>query len=145
MAGFMPARVLLRIIFWASVLGFAWRGAAAISTPELFPPGCTVLLLTGVAGDSESENTYQEQLKGWTDLVQSGSESHKVILLCEHPEALGWPSKPELQLMPANRTNFIQVASALNHATNPVVVIVFGHGGRQGPSPVFHLTGPRLT
>ena len=145
MAGFPPVRALLRNILWASVLGCAWRGFAAVPSSELFPAQCTVLLLAGLAGDSESENAYHEQLKDWVELIQGRAEPHHIILLCEHPESLGWPSAPQLELMPANRTNFIHLAGALTRTTNPVVVIAFGHGGRQGATPVFHVPGPRLT
>jgi hypothetical protein len=33
----------------------------------------------------------------------------------------------------------------LEGQTNPLVVIAWGHGGRQGKNPVFHVRGPRLT
>src|SRR5262249_30740598 len=53
--------------------------------------------------------------------------------------------RPQLKTMAATRTNFIELSSSLAKASGPVMVIAFGHGGRQGSTPVLHVRGPRLT
>src|SRR5690242_9647240 len=122
MAGFLPSRAVLRSMVWASLLGAAWSGAAADVSSTLFPAHGDVLLLAGIPGDSESENTYREQLKGWVELIQGHSEPHKIVLLCDQPESLGLAPAPQLELIPANRTNFVHLIASFAQSTNSVVV-----------------------
>jgi hypothetical protein len=47
--------------------------------------------------------------------------------------------------MKADRTNFLSLGPMFAGKTNPLVVIAWGHGGKQGSMPVFHVRGQRLT
>ena len=141
MAGFPPSRILLIGILW--VASCVWTEASQNTAAQLFPPQATVLLLAGVPGDTESENAYRDQLHTWLALAaQSGP--HQVFLLADQPESLGISASPDLQMLEATRTNFLRVCSSVAGTTNPLVVIAFGHGGRQGTTPVLHVRGPRL-
>src|ERR1700722_9169976 len=47
--------------------------------------------------------------------------------------------------MAATRERFMVLGKNLSGLTDPLLVIMWGHGGQQGQTPVFHLHGPRLT
>jgi transglutaminase-like putative cysteine protease len=55
------------------------------------------------------------------------------------------PPGLEATLLKADRTNWVSLSSALAGQTNHLVVVVWGHGGKQGNAAVFHVRGPRLT
>ena len=67
------------------LLGFALATVAAAETSGLFPPRSTVVLLAGVPGDVESEESYREQLQGWLEVVAGGGQAAKVFVLCDDP------------------------------------------------------------
>lgn len=104
-----------------------------------------MVLLVGLSGDSETENTYREQLETWLDLLARSSPPPKLLVLCERPEALVLPTHLPGKALPGNRTNFLALARMLAGDSNSVLVVAWGHGGRQGATPVFHVRGPRLT
>lgn len=45
----------------------------------------------------------------------------------------------------ASRANFLALSETLRGKKEPLVVFVWGHGGMQGETPVFHVRGPRVT
>jgi hypothetical protein len=104
-----------------------------------------VVLLAGLPGDVESENAYRDQLQTWLEIIASGGGAHRLVVLFDHPESLSLPSQPPAEVFPANRTNFLNLAGTFAGTTNPLVVIAWGHGGKQGQTSVFHVRGPRLT
>src|SRR5205823_3843749 len=108
------------------------------------PPQAAVILMSSLAGDVESENAYRDQLKSWLDIL-AASKPHQTIVLCDAPESVSLPTTAENKIFKARRTNFLGLAATLAGETNPVVVIAWGHGGRQGNTPVFHVRGPRIT
>ena len=103
------------------------------------------MLLSGLPGDVESETEYREQLRGWLDIIESNGGAQKVWVLCDAPESVTLPGKVEGTAQKASRDNFVALGQALAGQTNPLVVIAWGHGGRQGNTAVFHVRGPRLT
>jgi transglutaminase-like putative cysteine protease len=145
MAGLPPALFALRGILFAYLLSCATGVVASVASQKLLPEQSTVVLLAGLPGDSESENAYREQLQGWLNILAAHHESQRVFALCDHPELLTLPATPTTKTMAANRANFLELGLVLSGATNPVVVIAFGHGGRQGTTPVLHVSGPRIT
>src|SRR5262249_15740436 len=78
------------------------------------------------------------------------------ILLSENPAAfsnrISTASLPAINLpqptsfgaFEATRSNFLNLSKTLAATTNPLVVVAWGHGGRQGSVPVFHVRGERL-
>ncbi len=161
MGGQSPARRRGVAGWWISLLGLVALAAgvsAAQSIPSvqtgvagtspartLFPPQSTVVLLLGVPGDLESENKYREQLEAWLEWVASSGQVQKLYVLCDRPESVSSPEKLEGQVLKADRTTFLNLGPALAEQTNSLVVIAWGHGGRQGNAAVFHVRGPRLT
>jgi len=101
------------------------------------------VLVAGLPGDSESENAYREYLQNWLDIL--GGLTDQVFVLCDHAELLRPPSTLQVKSLPATRMSFLGLEALIGGMTNPVVVIAFGHGGQQGPTPVLHVSGPRLT
>ena len=148
-------------MWWVFVLGLAAvasRSAAAQTNlasqaeprekptaESLLPPHCTVVLLSGLPGDVESENDYRAQLQGWLEILATGGQTEDVLVLCDHPESVSLPEKLPAQVLKADRTSFLNVGSRLAGRTNSLTVLAWGHGGRQGNTPVFHVRGPRLT
>ncbi|HYV26242.1 MAG TPA: hypothetical protein VFA77_01820, partial [Candidatus Eisenbacteria bacterium] len=98
---------------------------AAEANEKLFPPHSTVVLLSGLPGDVESENSYNEQLKGWSDLVQANGNAERIFALSDNPEP---GDSKRCVRMKADRTNFLNFGAVLSGKTNPLVVIVWGHG-----------------
>jgi hypothetical protein len=142
------------------VLGIALLAAELPSGGGLFPRQSTVVLLAGLPGDVESENNYRDQLQSWLDLIAGGRNPAQLFVLCDNPDAVKLPpaltrtSAPTFpgtapstlaKVLKADRTNFLALAPALAGATNPLVLIAWGHGGRQGNTQVFHVRGPRIT
>src|ERR1044071_8321123 len=108
------------------------------------PPQATVFLMSGLAGDVETENAYREQMQTLLDIL-AGNNPRRIIALCDEPESVSLTKNAENRILKANRTNFLDAAASVAAETNPVVIIAWGHGGRQGNTPVFHVRGPRLT
>jgi hypothetical protein len=120
----------------------------AVTASQLLPPDATYLLVTGIPGDLESESTYRDQLQMWIEILQ-GIHPKQIIALAENPESGISRASPtthtSLTFLPSSRSNFLAASSLITGSTNPLVVIVWGHGGRQGNTPVFHIRGPRIT
>jgi hypothetical protein len=111
----------------------------------LFLPHATVVLLSGLPGDVESENDYRAQLQAWLEIVASSGQAQKLFVLCDQPESVSLPERLEGKVLKADRSTFLSLGTGLAGGTNPLVVIAWGHGGRQGNAAVFHVRGPRLT
>ncbi|PYJ03063.1 MAG: hypothetical protein DME25_13670, partial [Verrucomicrobia bacterium] len=167
MGGYEFTRLLPR----AFALFMAAATPAAVPPDRAFflPPQVTVVLLVGLPGDLESENTYRDQLQSWLEIVRSDGRAQRVFVLCDNPESAGLAAtgggrgtertnrtdgaeasgrRPEPALMTvlkADRTNFLSLGQSLAGRTNPLEVIAWGHGGKQGSSSVFHVRGPRIT
>ena len=131
--------------------------AGALEQKSFLPLHATIVLLSGLAGDLESENAYRDQLQAWLDLAAT-RQPQQVLVLCENPEMFTVPAKsdephqPESRIthhasritLPATRTNVLDLSQKFSK-TNPIVFILWGHGGKQGSTPVFHVRGPRIT
>jgi hypothetical protein len=52
---------------------------------------------------------------------------------------------PPVTIQKGDRSTFLGLGQTLAGGTNALVVIAFGHGGRQGNTPVLHVRGPRIT
>ena len=104
-----------------------------------------MVLLTGLPGDIESENTFREQLKDWLEILSGGGKASKLYLLCDDPSSVTLPPRPEGKVIKGDRAGFVSLGPMLAGQTNALVVIAWGHGGRQGSTPVFHVRGPRIT
>jgi len=112
----------------------------------VFPEKATVVLLAGLPGDIESERTYHDQLQVWLTLLEATpTKLERAVVFCDNFEGLKLPVKFPCQVLKAGREEFLGLGKTLAGTTNPVVVIVWGHGGMQGKTPVFHVRGPRLT
>ena len=134
----------------AAAFGSLLLGAVALAAEDpasqlLFPEHAIVILMMGLPGDIESENTYREQLQSWLDLVSAGGKATKIYVLCEDPASVTLPAKPEGKALKADRAGFVSLGATLAKETNSLVMIAWGHGGRQGSTPVFHVRGPRIT
>ena len=110
----------------------------------LFPSGSTVVLLSGLAGDSESESLYREQLQSWIDLTSAQAGILQVLAFSEAPDSIHLPAGAKCKLATNDRKSFLASVASLPQATTNLVVIAWGHGGRQGQNPVLHVRGPRI-
>ncbi len=154
-----------RVIATGAILLFVFTAPGAAPSDQLFPPQSTVVLLSGVPGDLETENSYRDQLQTWLEIVQSAGRVENLFVLSDNPESLDpagfsvtnkaaqlpptqFPSTNRplpLTVLHADRTNFLSIARRSAGQTNALLVIAWGHGGKQGATPVFHVRGPRLT
>ena len=110
----------------------------AVASEPFLQPGATVVLLSGLPGDLESETAYRDQLQSWLDLLEAPGSIH---VLADN----AGPLPPTIDVRSASRSNFLSLATSLKGQTNLLTVIAWGHGGRQGATAVFHVRGPRLT
>src|SRR5262249_3097172 len=110
----------------------------------LLNPGGTVILVAGLPGDLDSEKAYLEQVRSWLDLLTSTDRSQRVIVLCDTPDLVDLPSDSTAKLLKGDRAGFLGLDAVAGEATNGLTLIAWGHGGRQGNLPVFHVRGPRL-
>ncbi len=108
----------------------------------------TYVLLSGLPGDVESESIYRDQMQTWLQVIE-GVHPKQIIALADNPENVGLPggatTNTSLTVFPSSRSNFLALASLIGGSTNSLVVVVWGHGGKQGNTPVFHVRGPRIT
>lgn len=120
--------------------------AAAPTRPDAFlPPHATVVLLSGLPGDVESEKNYHDQLQAWLEVLENSSAApQQVFICCDRPETLQLSGNFPAQKLTNGREEFLSLGQKLAGQTNPLVVIVWGHGGVQGRTPVLHVRGPRL-
>jgi hypothetical protein len=111
-------------------------------------PDANYVLVAGLPGDLENESTYRDQLKSWLEILRQ-VRPKQVVALTDNPESIS-PSGSATTNLPvtflaSSRSNFLAASSLISGSTNLLVVIVWGHGGRQGSTPVFHVRGPRIT
>lgn len=169
MGGHSQARRIGAAVAWSLLLGAWLAGAEPADRQGLFPPQSTVVLLAGVPGDVESEENYRDQLQSWLELATASGQAAKVFVLCDDPKAVTVPggpvgtrstasltsaetngtrwnaSLPGATLLKGDRSAFLGLGQTLAGGTNALVVIAWGHGGRQGNKPVLHVRGPRIT
>src|SRR5882724_360525 len=133
---------------WTVLLAFCLpltlRGFEQTGDVPFFPSQATVVLLAGLPGDAESEALYREQLQECIDIAVDQAV-HRIVILCDAPESIQPPSKTDTKVLKADRNNFQKLPEILSGETNALLVIAWGHGGRQGNVPVFHVRGPRVT
>src|SRR5882724_383171 len=113
----------------ALLFSFASFGGERLDA--LFPTGATVVLLAGLPGDVESENSYAEQVQAWLEIAQASGNVQNLIVLSDNSEGAGLGAAGKL-ILRADRTNFMSLGATLAGGTNPLVVIAWGHGGKQG-------------
>lgn len=120
--------------------------AAPTGRDACITPQSTVVLLSGLPGDVESEKNYHDQLQAWLEVLENHSAApQQVFICCDHPETLQLSATFPAQKLKAGREEFLSLGKTLAGQSNSLVVIVWGHGGLQGKTPVLHVRGPRLT
>jgi len=132
------------IMIWLAGLTSPWLLCTPASAERFLPEQATIILLAGIPGDSDSEIAYRDQLQAWLGLAATSHASH-IIVLTDNPDTASLSSKPQLEVLKGDRSHFLSLGKSLAGATNPIVIIAWGHGGRQGATAVLHVRGPRLT
>ena len=145
MGGQWQARRTCVAAFGSLLLGGAALAANQPSPQSPFPERATVVLMTGLPGDMESENTYHEQLQSWLEILSAAGKASRIYVLSDDPASVTLPAKPESKALKGDHAGFVSLGRTLAGETNGLVVIAWGHGGRQGSTPVFHVRGPRIT
>jgi hypothetical protein len=144
-------RQIQRIDGWGCLLLFLGFGLCASvlgSGQPLFPPGATVLLVSGLPGDVESDNDYRAQMSEWLELLGRSGSVKRLFVLCDEPSSVSAPTGIETKVLKTGRENWLALIQMLKQEpklqTNSFLAVVWGHGGKQGEKPVFHVRGPRL-
>ncbi|MBI2925360.1 MAG: DUF3857 domain-containing protein [Verrucomicrobia bacterium] len=121
--------------------------ASRVQANALFlPPEATVVLMAGLPGDVQSEGSYREALQGWLEWLGTvATPPRQVFVFWDSPEVLLLPPKLPVKISPARREDFLALGKTLAGQTNGLLAILWGHGGTQGRTPVFHVRGPRIT
>jgi hypothetical protein len=129
------------------LLALAWVALGSglgLAEDRLFTAETTVVLLSGLPGDVESERAYEAQMARLLDVLAS-VPVREVRVLADAPERVRLPKGLLGRAGAATRANFLAVADELAGGSGPVVLVAWGHGGLQGPTPVLHVRGPRVT
>jgi transglutaminase-like putative cysteine protease len=153
-----------RLAAWCCALaGLVGVVAAPARGQALFSPQCDVVLLAGLPGDVETENDYRDQLRTWLQIVGTSGRVRRVFVLCDAPESASLPAGVQGKVLRGDRAGFLGLGGELrgpradaqggeaaggnggSGQTHALVVIAWGHGGKQGNTPVLHVRGPRLT
>ncbi|HLH54984.1 MAG TPA: DUF3857 domain-containing protein, partial [Verrucomicrobiae bacterium] len=108
---------------------------------SLISTNTTVVLVSGLPGDAESESAFHDQLQAWLGVVAK-QHPEKCIVLCDSAEGAALPN---LRPIKPDRDHFLELPLRVGSNASAVTVIIWGHGGQQGNAPVFHVRGPRIT
>jgi len=105
-----------------------------------------VVIVAGLPGDMESERTFTDETGRLLTLLNNAPMLPKKVVLLSNLSALPdfKPNYP-LEKLPNDRATFLGLAEKIKTtaAASPVYFL-FGHGGTQGSTPVFHVPGPRI-
>ena len=169
MGGHSQAQRIGAAAIWSFLLGAGLAVAEPADRQGLFPPQSTVVLVAGVPGDVESEENYRDQLQAWLELAMGSGQAARVFVLCDDPQAVTLPgstggnsevgdaggianrqspipnSPAAVSVLNGDRSGLLGLGSKLAGGTNALVVVAWGHGGKQGNTPVLHVRGPRIT
>ena len=130
---------------WALV-ALASSAEAATGNAPGFTSGADVVVLVGLPGDVETEKAYQDQVRRLLALLaRPECLPGRVHLLTDAPEAVTAPAGLKLEVAPATRDSVLALSRRIGGEAGPRVLFLWGHGGRQGEEPVFHVRGPRVT
>ena len=105
----------------------------------------TVVILVGLPGDMESEKNYGDETVKLLELLDRPDLAPKKVVLLSSGPPVDLKPGYALELLPNDRATFLGLSDKLKGAPGPKVFIIFGHGGNQGSTSVFHVPGPRLT
>jgi hypothetical protein len=118
---------------------------AATTSAESFTRGATVVVLTGLPGDVESERAYEDQMGRLLDgLARPAARPAHVFVLTDAPERVTLPAALTGDVRVGSRQSLLGLAREVSAQPGPLVAILWGHGGAQGTKPVFHVRGPRV-
>jgi len=136
----LPLARIGLLLAWAC--SFSWAANPANS----FTKDQTVIIIAGLPGDMESERTFTDETGRLLVLLNNASLLPKKVVLLSNLSALPdfKPNYP-LEKLPNDRATFLGLAEKIktDAAASPVYFL-FGHGGTQGSTPVFHVPGPRI-
>jgi hypothetical protein len=119
---------------------------ASAPTERGFTADATLLVMTGVPGDVQSERAYEEQLARLLQALDTdAARPRRVFVLSDAPDRVRPPAGLSVRSGAASRQAFLDLVPELAAGSGPLVVLMWGHGGLQGAAPVFHVRGPRLT
>jgi transglutaminase-like putative cysteine protease len=140
-----PTSPLRRTIVAAAFLSFITATSGADTTTS-FLRDATVVVLIGLPGDVEHETAYAGDLQRLLSvLAQDPARPRSLHVLVDAPQQVALPPGLKARVQAGTRQNLLALASELAGGTQPLVVLVWGHGGEQGSTPVFHVRGPRVT
>jgi hypothetical protein len=108
-----------------------------------FTRDATVVVLSGLPGDLESERTYAEWLERLlAALAAPPSRPKRVVALVDTPETVTAPPGLTVEARGIGREAVRVLASQIGEGA--LVVFAWGHGGSIDRSPVLHVRGPRI-
>jgi transglutaminase-like putative cysteine protease len=129
------------------LLAMAWPSFCAPLRAESLTKDKTVVILVGLPGDMESDQTYSDDtLKLLKILNQPDHKPASVTLLHNLGSLADFTPDYPLTKTTNDRAAFLALADKIKAAgaAHPPVYFVYGHGGVQGTDAVFHVPGPRL-
>ena len=58
-------------------------GTVAAADQPFFSSDTTFVLISGLPGDTESENAFQDQLHGWADFLSVNGRAKRLLVFCD--------------------------------------------------------------
>jgi transglutaminase-like putative cysteine protease len=111
---------------------------AALHADPAFP-AANVVIVTGIAGDAETEANYEATLGSLISTMAAKPGPPRIILFSD----LKFPlAGLKVETRPPTREAFLALKTEL--AGQPLTAFMWGHAGKMGSKPVFHIRGPRL-
>ena len=144
MGGERHLKSLLALCGLLLIARFTAPAAESSAPAPFFPPHATVVLFPGLPGDIESEKNYRDQLQGWLEILESAPAAPQQVFVFADTNSAAPASTLPVRFLKPSREEFVTLGNNLAAQTNPIVLIVWGHGGMQSSTPVFHVAGPRL-
>src|SRR5215472_8704133 len=100
-------RARSRVGCWLLAFSFVVWGSAFARAQPLFTSGSTVVLVSGLPGDVESDNDYRAQMKDWLEVVQRSGSVKRLFILCDEPGSVVAPTGIETKVLKASRENWL--------------------------------------
>jgi hypothetical protein len=66
--------------------------AVASPATSFIPARSTIVLISGLPGDVESESAYNEHLQSWLEILADNGGLEKVVVLCDSPDTVTIPT-----------------------------------------------------
>lgn len=128
------------IVFLCLALLASFTPASAKS----FASGADVILIAGIAGDVETESEYEEIASNLMNWLKSTDPAPASVTIFADMATEWTDDRFPIQKLEAKQLALKKFIESRKNNDRPLVCFLWGHGGEQKGTPVFHVKGPRI-